>query len=114
DYLLIWYEWTRKYFPSLDPTKVSIYAKQAVSSDVYADGEDAEEQWKRSIAEVVEACVNDLAPLQRSAVDIHCCAKVTGASVLRNTRMTIEDHHRQYQEAKKAIFDMPRMRDLLF
>lgn len=109
----IWFEYERAYRPHLGAPRVSVYAKGLPSAEVYDDRDEAEYRYERSIAETISACMDELPWQQRAAITIHCEAKQSGASVIRNPRMTLEEHHRQYQAGKAAIFGMPRMRELM-
>lgn len=113
DYFMIWYEYERAYRPHLGAPRVSIYARGSQSSDVHDDRDESERRYEQCIAETVSACMDELHWKKRSAITIHCEARHSGASVIRNPRMTIEEHHRQYQAAKLEVFGMPRMRDLM-
>lgn len=112
-YLEIWFEYERAYRPHLGAPRVSIYARGSQSNEVHDDRDESERRYEQCIAETISACMDELPWQQRSAITIHCEAKQSGASVIRNPRMTIEDHHRQYQAGKAAIFGMPRMRELM-
>jgi hypothetical protein len=113
DYFMIWYDYERAYRPNLGAPRVSAYYRGAQDSEVYDDKDEAEYRYEKMIAETVSACMDELPWQQRSAITIRCEARKTGASVIRNPRMTIEEHHRQYQAGKLAIFGMPRMRELM-
>src|SRR5690554_1172256 len=113
EYLMIWYEYERAYKPRLGAPRISAYYKGAPVSEVHDDREEAEYRYERMIAETVSACMDELPWQQRSAITIRCEARKSGASVIRNPRMTIEEHQQQYQAGKLAIFLMPRMRELM-
>lgn len=113
DYLMIWYDYERSYRPHLGAPRVSTYCRGAQASEVHDDRDEADYRYEKMIAETVSACMDELPWQQRSAITIRCEARKSGASVIRNPRMTIEDHHKQYQAGKAAIFGMPRMRDLM-
>jgi hypothetical protein len=112
-YLEIWFDYERAYRPHLGAPRVSTYYRGAQSTEVHDDRDEAEYRYERSIAETLSACMDELPWQQRAAITIHCEARKTGASVIRNPRMTIEEHHKQYQASKLAIFGMPRMRELM-
>lgn len=113
DLIMTWYEYERGYRPNLGAPRVSASSRGFTPSEIYDDASEAEIQYRKGVAEAVEACVDELALIHRQAVQIHCCAKLTGASVIRNPRMTIEQHHQQYQAAKQSMWEMPRMRALV-
>lgn len=112
-YLEIWFEYERSYRPRLGAPRVSTYCRGSQSSEVNSDKDEAEYRYERMIAEAVSACMDELPWQQRVAITVRCEAKKTGASVIRNPRMTIEEHQKQYQAGKMAIFGMPRMRELM-
>lgn len=113
EYLMIWYEYERAYKPHLGAPRISAYYKGAPVSEVHDDRDEAERRYERMIAETVSACMDELPWQQRVAITIRCEARKSGASVIRNPRMTIEEHQKQYQAGKMAIFGMPRMRELM-
>ena len=113
-YLEIWYGYERAYRPPLGAPRVSTYYRGAPSTGVHSDCDEAEHRYEKMIAETISACMDELPWEQRSAITNHCEAKQSGAPVIRNPRMTIEEHHRQYQAGKAAIFGMPRMRELMW
>lgn len=112
-YLMIWYDYERAYRPHLGAPRVSTYCRGAQASEVHDDRDEADYRYEKMIAETVSACMDELPWQQRSAITIRCESRKTGASVIRNPRMTIEEHQRQYQAGKLAIFLMPRMRELM-
>lgn len=112
-YLEIWFEYERAYRPHLGAPRVSTYYRGAQSTEVHSDRDESEHRYEKMVAEAVSACMDELPWQQRSAITIHCEARKSGASVIRNPRMTIEEHHQQYQAGKLAIFGMPRMRELM-
>lgn len=114
EYLMIWYDYERAYRPPLGAPRVSNYYREAPASGGHYDRDDSERRYEKMIAETLSACMDELPWQQRSAIAIRCEAKRSGASVIRNPRMTIEEHHRQYQAGKLAIFGMPRMRELMW
>lgn len=113
EYLMIWYDYERAYRTHLGAPRVSSYYRDVPTTGVFSDRDEAEYRYEKMIAETISACMDELPWQQRSAITIHCEAKQSGASVIRNPRMTIEEHQRQYQAGKAAIFWMPRMRELM-
>lgn len=115
--LMIWYKQALSYWPQLDVPAASVYAKDYRTSETKRHGndasDDADEKLNTIIAESVEACLDSLQALQRSAVEMHCAAKHSGCSVIRNPRMTLEQHHQQYQAAKRELWPMFRRRELM-
>lgn len=113
-YLEIWYDYERAYRPHLGAPRASSYYQGVRASGATADRDEAERRYEQMVAETLSACMDELPWSQRLAIAAHCEAKRTGASILRISRMTIEEHHAQYQAGKLAIFGMPRMRELMW
>ena len=113
DLILTWYEYEAAYRPALGAPRVSPSARQYRSSEVHDDRDEAEARYRKSVAESVSACIDELPVMQRVAIQLHCYAKQSGASVIKSPRMTLEERHANYQMAKLAIWGMPRMREWL-
>jgi hypothetical protein len=115
--LMIWYEESLSYRPQLDVPSASVYAKDYRTSETRRSDsdmrDDADEKLNTIIAESVEACLDGLPGLQRSAVEIHCASRHSGCSVIRNPRMTIQEHHECYQAAKRALWPAFKQRELV-
>lgn len=114
EYLMIWYDYERAYRPHLGAPRVSSYYRGVPSTGGLSDRDEAEHRYEKMIAETISACMDELPWQQRSAISIHCEVKRTGASIVRNSHMTIEEHLAHYRAGKQAIFEMPRMRELLW
>ena len=110
--IMVWYDWMMAFKMKLGVPAVSIYAKQAQSSDVYVDSEEIDERIAGEKAEAVDACLDALPWKYRNAVDLHACNKRAKASVLRNPRFTREESHLLYVEAKCILLPMLRNRGL--
>lgn len=115
--LMIWYVQAHAYRLQLDVPGASIYAKDFRTSETRRSDadlrEEADEKLNEIIGDSVDACLDSLPALQRSAVELRCAAKHTGCSVIRNPRMTIEQHHEQYQAAKLALLPLFKKRELM-
>jgi hypothetical protein len=111
--LMNWYEWARAYRPALGAPRVSAYARGADSSDVYADSDEIGARIAASEAEAVDACLNELPWQARSAVGLHTARMASDAKVLRNPRMTDEEAHQAYQQAKLDLVPLLRRRGML-
>lgn len=111
--LMTWYEWARAYRPALGAPRVSPYGRGADSGDVYADGDEIDARLRAADAEAVDACLNELTWQARAAVGLHMAAKAADARVLRNPRMTAEEAHQAYQQAKLDLVPMLRRRGML-
>lgn len=112
---MVWYLYELAYRPNLGAPRVSASCRGHRSTDVHQeyDPDESEALYRKSVSETIAACLDELPWQQRSAVGLHCAARHSGASVIRNPRMTIDEHHRQYQEGKAAVAWMPRMRVML-
>ena len=115
--LMLWYEHTLSYRPRLGAPGVSAYAKDYRTSETKRSDsdlrDDADDKLDKIKADSVEACVDSLPVLQKSAVEMHCRAKHSGASVIRNPRLTLEQHHEYYLAAKVALLPMFKRRELV-
>ena len=106
DLLQVWYAWTSRYRPALGAPRASIYARGSESSDVYADADDVDARIEAEQARQVDACIDTLSTLHKSAVGIHAANRYVGHVVFRNPRLTPEATHILYLEAKRSIFSM--------
>ena len=104
DLLQVWYGWTSRYRPALGAPRTSIYARGSESSDVYADADDVDARIKAEQARQVDACIDTLSGQYRSVVGIHAANHYFGSAVFRNPRLTVEETHTLYLEAKQIIF----------
>jgi len=102
--LQVWYAWTRRYRPALGAPRASIYARASDSSDVYADTDEIDARIGAEQARQVDACIDTLSGLHKSVVGIHAANHYAGNVVIRNPRLTAEETHGLYQQAKKILF----------
>jgi len=111
--LLIWYEWARRYRPALGAPRVSPYGRGS-SGDAYGpSGDEVDARIAAEKAAAVDVCLNELTWQQRSAVGIHIANKAAGSTVYKNPRLTPEQHHSSYQEAKSTLLPMLRKRGMV-
>lgn len=111
--LMTWYEHAKAWRPALGAPRVSPYGRGADSGDVYADGDEIDARLRASDAEAVEACLNELTWQARAAIGLHLAEKASDARVLRNPRMTAEEAHQAYQQAKLDLLPLMRHRGLI-
>ena len=106
DLLQVWYAWTMRYRPALGAPRASIYARGSESSDVYADADEIDARIAAEQARQVDACIDTLSGLHKSAVGIHAANRYAGRVVFRNPRLTPEATHALYLEAKQTLFSL--------
>lgn len=107
-----WYGWARAQREFLGHSKVSPMFRQVDSSEVHDDGFLIDEKLHSVTAEMVDACLNELAVLERAAIDVHLRNKV--AAVHRNPRLgTVEQQHRAYLDAKERLFPILKRKGLV-
>ncbi len=64
-------------------------------------------------AQAVEACVDQLDWRARAAIGMHLSEKAAGARVIRNPRLSVEEAHQAYQQAKLDLAPLLRQRGML-
>ena len=104
--LQVWYAWTNRYRPALGAPTASIYARGSESSDVYADADEIDARIEAEQARQVDACIDTLGRLQKSAIGIHAANRYVDRVVFRNPRLTPEAMHALYLEAKQIVFSL--------
>ena len=104
--LQVWYAWTSRYRPALGAPRASIYARGSESSDVYADADDVDARIEAEQARQVDACIDTLSTLHKSAVGINAANRYVGHVVFRNPRLTKETTHVLYLEAMQIVFPL--------
>ena len=109
----IWYRWSMRYKPRLGAPRISAYGRGAGSSDTYVDSEEIDNRIESDKAEQIDACLDSLPWEKRSAVDVHACNLAAGNKVIRNKRMSTEQHHIEYQAAKGMLLPMLRKRGMI-
>lgn len=110
--VMVWYRWTRAYRPNLGFGRISIYAR-GVSDATCGDEEEIDQRLAAVQAEQVELCIDALRWQLRAAVGIHAGNKAAGACVFRNPRLTPQQQHAAYQEAKAELLPLLRRRGLV-
>ena len=107
--LIAWHRWQDSYrpamgFPRCDPSlrdcEIPATGQTAAEKAEVADAK----IWKRN-SEAVEACVDALPKWEhRAALQTVLHNKRVGVSVFSNPRLSAEDSHRFYQEAKELLY----------
>lgn len=110
--VLGWYRWTAAYRPNLGAGRVSIYAR-GVSEAADSDADEIEQKLAAAQAEQVDVCIDSLRWQLRAAIGIHAGNKAAGARVFNNPRLTPEQQHAAYQEAKAELMPALRRRGLV-
>lgn len=113
DLLMVWYYWARADRPQLSYSRTAPGFELMERSDVYVDSDDIDARVNAYDAEQVDICINELPLMMRAAIGVHTANKAAGKAVFRNNRMSSEEQHRQYQEAKVQLLPMLRGRGLL-
>ncbi len=106
DLLQVWYAWTSRYRPALGAPRASIYALGLESSDVYADADEVDARIEAEQARQVDACIDTLSTLHKSAVGIHAANRYVGRQIFRNPRLTAENQHALYLEAGQTLLHL--------
>jgi len=115
--IMTWYRWTQSHreflgYPNVSPT--FRVAKSGITHDEIIDREDRDARIARLQAEQVDACIDALPTWQmRSAVGLHAANKAAGSQIYRNPRMSTQQLHQAYQEAKTLLIPMFVMRGLM-
>jgi len=107
DLIMTWYYWARSYRPALGYSGKSPMfwsVKPGITHEEGIAREEREEKIARQQAEQVDVCIDELPSWQmRSAVTLHAANKAARAKVYRNPRMSAEQMHHTYQEAKALL-----------
>ena len=111
--LMEWFRHELSYRPNLGAPRVCSYARDHRSSDVHNDRDEADARIAKYNAEAVAACLDDLPWQQKAAVGMHCRTKHSGVSVVRNPRMTIEEHRLMYLAALDALWPMLKRKGMV-
>jgi len=107
DLIMTWYYWARSCreflgYPKMSPIFTS--AKPGITHEEDVAREEREERIARQQAEQVDVCIDELPTWQmRSAVTLHAANKAARVKVYRNPRMSAEQMHHTYQEAKALL-----------
>ncbi|MCZ8402198.1 hypothetical protein O9570_12135 [Achromobacter xylosoxidans] len=91
---------------------MSIYAR-GVSEAVRGDADEIDQRLAAAQAEQVDVCIDSLRWQLRAAIGIHAGNKAAGARVYSNLRLTAEQQHAAYQEAKAELMPALRRRGLI-
>lgn len=110
--LVEWFGWTRAYRPNLGAGRVSIYAR-GVSGGADNDADEIDQKLTAARAEQVDVCIDSLRWQLRAAIGIHAGNKAAGACVFSNPRLTPEQQHAAYQEAKAELMPLLGKRGLI-
>ncbi|WP_238876170.1 hypothetical protein [Achromobacter xylosoxidans] len=110
--IMEWYHWSRGYRPHLGVGRVAAFARGMTSDEAY-DDEDVDARLAATRGEQTELCIDELPWQQRSAIGVHAGNKAAGARVFSNPRLTPEQQHAAYQEAKAALLPALRRRALV-
>ncbi|WP_438391096.1 hypothetical protein [Caballeronia sp. DA-9] len=112
-----WYQWQAGYFPALGGGRVDPSCRNFAESDRHSDIEDrtdaAERRLKKKQAEQVDLCVDALIWQQRASIQTHMKNKLAGVEVWSNPRITFEEMHELYQDAKQALLPALRRRGMI-
>ncbi|MFY2060167.1 hypothetical protein ACOTCB_23235 [Achromobacter xylosoxidans] len=111
--VMVWYRWTRAYRPNLGVGNVSVYARGVSESVTTVDPDEVDEVLDARRAEQVEVCIDALRWQLRAAIGLHAGNKAAGAQVFSNPRLTAEQQHAAYQEAKAELLPALRKRGLI-
>ncbi|HVM91381.1 MAG TPA: hypothetical protein VMT67_01145 [Terriglobales bacterium] len=107
--LLSWHRWQSAYFPSLGAPRCSPTFRDCESGksslNVIEQAQVADEKiWKRT-SETVEVCVDALPKWEhRASIQTSMQNKRCGVTVFSNPRLTAEQSHTYYQEAKELLY----------
>lgn len=97
------YLWTKNYKPKLGAPSRTSFAHGTASDYVHESDEDKDVRLAEGRAEQVEVCIDALRGLLRSAIWLHAANKAAGAEAFRNPRLTRDEQHAAYQEAKSEL-----------
>lgn len=98
-----WYFWTRNYRPKLGAPSRTSFAHGAASDYVHESDDDRDARLAVDRAEQVDVCIDALRWQLRSALGLHAANKAAGAEVFSNPRLSREEQHAAYQEAKSEL-----------
>lgn len=114
--IMTWYRYTLACRPHLGHSNASPMFKDAKPTRGHTDDTLSERELRiaRSQAQQVDVCIDALPTWQmRAAVDIHAGNRHAGNRLMRNARMTPEQLHEAYQEAKALLIPMFIRRGLM-
>lgn len=109
----VWYPWSASDREFLDVRAPGMFRDiPAQRGAVYEDRDEMDCRLNRIKAEKVQWCIDRLPRMQAVAVDLHC-ANRRGPAVWRNQRMTQEQAHEMYQQAKQAMLPDLMLKELI-
>lgn len=111
--IMDWYHWTKGYRPKLGVGRVAAFARGMVPDDAYVDSEAVDERLNATRCQQVDLCIDELPWQQRAAIGVHAGNKAAGACVFRNPRLSPQEQHAAYLEARAALLPALRRRGLL-
>ncbi|WCM21377.1 hypothetical protein NDK50_07995 [Paraburkholderia bryophila] len=106
--LLSWHRWQSSYRPALGAPRCAPTFRDYQSGNVWLNVQEQAEVadaklWKRT-SETIEACVDALPKWEhRAAIQTSLRNKAAGYSVFSNPRLSPEESHRLYIEAKGLL-----------
>ena len=117
DLLLAWHRWQDAYRPALGAGRCDPTCREYRSGNQWLDAKERAEIadakiWKAN-SEIVECLVDTLSWQHRAALQVSLKNKRLGYSVWGNSRLTAEESHRLYQEAKELLLPMLFSRGLI-
>jgi len=105
--IMTWYHWARSHREPLGyPGKSPMFwpAKTGITRDEDIERDERDARIARQQAEQVDVCIDELPTWQmRSAVGLHAASKAAGVKVLRNPRMSAQEQHAAYLDAKALL-----------
>lgn len=110
--VMVWFRWTRAYRPNLGAGRVSIYARGMWESGE-TDAEEIDQRLATAQAEQMDVCIDSLRWQLRAAIGVHAGNRAAGARVFNNPRMTPQQQHAAYQEAKTELLPALRRNGLV-
>jgi hypothetical protein len=100
-----WYHWARAGREFLNFRRDSPMFRGCIP-DSPPDAEDVDLLIAAKTSEQVDLCMNELPIMHRAAVGVHIANAAAGAEVFRNPRLTREQQHALYQEAKVRLLPL--------
>lgn len=117
DLIMTWYRHTLACRPHLGHSNASPMfraAKSGITHDAGTEADERDLRIARRQAEQVDVCIDQLPNWKlRAAVDVHAANRHAGNQLVRNPRMTPEELHEAYQEAKAMLIPMFVRRGLM-
>jgi hypothetical protein len=115
--LLAWHRWQSMYRPALGGNRCDPTCRGYRTSNQFLTPAERAEIADRKILESnsvqVDLCVDTLSWQMRASIQTSMQNKRVGYSVFSNPRLSPEDSHRLYQEAKEILFPLFGARGLI-